>query len=171
MISVNVMDPRSREFNSVQFVCINIFSLLMPNKLLHTWCGDYCECARPSQLPVLTEVRAPSLLEQYPRYVPHRDRAGYIMAVFPLSHDSCQQPHAYVKPDVAITVFELLRMSGVLLETCWAIKKHWNNKFYYMVVSCWSFLYDLYYDAWIHEHQVDLAFFSSPNSSLWFSFS
>ena len=32
---------------------------------------------RPSQLPVLTEGRAPSLLEQYPRHVPHRDRAGY----------------------------------------------------------------------------------------------
>jgi hypothetical protein len=23
---------------------------------------------------------------------------------------------------------------------CWAIKKHWNNKFYYMVASCWFFL-------------------------------
>jgi len=53
------------------------YSLFMPNKLLYTWHGDYCECVRPAQLPVLTEVRAPSLLEQYPRYVPHRDRAGY----------------------------------------------------------------------------------------------
>jgi hypothetical protein len=34
-------------------------------------------CVRPAHLPVLTEVEAPSLLEQYPRYVPHRDRAGY----------------------------------------------------------------------------------------------
>jgi len=41
--------------------------------------------------------------------------------------------------------FELLMMSGVSLETCWAIKKHWNNKFYYTVASCWLFLYDLYY--------------------------
>jgi hypothetical protein len=49
----------------------------MPNKLLHTWRGDYCECVRPFQLPVLTEVRAPSLLEQYLRYVFHRDRTGY----------------------------------------------------------------------------------------------
>jgi len=53
------------------------YSLFMPNKLLYTWRGDYCECVRPAQLPVLTEVWAPSLLEQYPRYVPHRDRAGY----------------------------------------------------------------------------------------------
>jgi len=45
-------------------------------------------------------------------------------------------------------------MSDVSLETCWTIKKHWNNKFYYTVASCWLFLYDLYYDARIHEHQV-----------------
>jgi len=34
-------------------------------------------------------------------------------------------------------------MSGVSLETCWAIKKHWNNKFYYTAASCWLFLCDL----------------------------
>jgi hypothetical protein len=34
-------------------------------------------------------------------------------------------------------------MSGVSLETCWAIKKHWNNKIYYTVASCWLFLYDI----------------------------
>jgi hypothetical protein len=39
-------------------------------------------------------------------------------------------------------------------ETRWAIKKHWNNKFYYTVASCWFFLWDLYYDARIHEHQT-----------------
>jgi hypothetical protein len=31
-------------------------------------------------------------------------------------------------------------MSGMPLETCWAFNKFWNNKFYYKVVSCWSFL-------------------------------
>jgi len=36
---------------------------------------------------------------------------------FPLSHDSCLQPQTYVKPEAAITVFELLMMSGVSLET------------------------------------------------------
>ena len=45
-------------------------------------------------------------------------------------------------------------MGGVSPETCWAIKKQWNNKFYYTVASCWFFLWDLYYDARIHEHQV-----------------
>jgi len=45
-------------------------------------------------------------------------------------------------------------MGGVSPETCWAIKKHRNNKFYYTVESCWFLLWDLYYDARIHEHQV-----------------
>jgi len=34
------------------------------------------------------------------------------------------------------------------------VTKHWNNKFYYTVASCWLFLYDLYYDARIDEHHV-----------------
>jgi len=64
---------------------------------------------------------------------------------FPPSHDNCRQPQIYVKPEAAMTVFELLIMSGVSLETYWAIKKHWNNKFYYSVASCWLFLYNLFY--------------------------
>ena len=56
-----------------------------------------------------------------------------------------RQPKTYVKPETAITVFELLMMGGLSPETCWAIKKHWNNKFYYYTVaSCWFFLRDLY---------------------------
>jgi hypothetical protein len=31
---------------------------------------------------------------------------------------NCRQPQTYGKPEAAITVFELLMMSGVLLETC-----------------------------------------------------
>ena len=71
-----------------------------------------------------------------------------------LSHDSCRQPQTYVKPEAAITVFELLMLGGLSLETCWAIKKHWNSKFYYTFASCWLFIYDLYYDARTHEYQV-----------------
>ena len=59
------------ELNTVHFY--QHYSLFMHNKLQYNWRGDYCECVRPAQLPVLTEVRTPSLLEQYPRYVPHRD--------------------------------------------------------------------------------------------------
>jgi hypothetical protein len=51
---------------------------------------------------------------------------------------------SYVKPEAGITVFELLIMRGVSLETCGAIKKHRNNKFYYTVASCWLFLYGLF---------------------------
>jgi hypothetical protein len=30
-------------------------------------------------------------------------------------------------------------MSGMPLETCWALNKLWNNKFCYKVASCWLF--------------------------------
>ena len=80
---------------------------------------------------------------------------GCLLPLQWLSHRSGnRQPKTYVKPEAAITVFELLMMGGVSLETCWAIKKHWNNKFYYTFASCWFFLCDLYYDARIHDHQV-----------------
>ena len=75
---------------------------------------------------------------------------------------SCRQPQTYVKPEAAITVFELLMMGGVSAETCWAIKKHWNNKFYYTVASCWFFLWVLYYGARIHEHQHSAVLVDSP---------
>jgi hypothetical protein len=32
--------------------------------------------------------------------------------------DSDRQPQTYVKPEAAVTVFELLMMSGVSLEIC-----------------------------------------------------
>jgi len=57
---------------------------------------------------------------------------------------SGRQPKTYVTPEAAITVFELLMMGSVSPETCWAIKKHWNNKFYYMVASCWFFIWVLH---------------------------
>jgi len=53
---------------------------------------------------------------------------------------SGQQPKTYVKPEVAITVFALLMMGDVSPEKCRAVQKHWNNKFYYTVASCWFFL-------------------------------
>ena len=55
----------------------------------------------------------------------------------------------YVKPEVAITVFELLMTDGVSPETCSAIKKHWNNKFYYTVASCWFFLWESTPFVWL----------------------
>jgi hypothetical protein len=48
----------------------------MHNKLYYIYYGDYCEFVQPTQLTVLTRVRAPSLLEQHPRNVFHRDHAG-----------------------------------------------------------------------------------------------
>jgi hypothetical protein len=48
---------------------------------------------------------------------------------------------------------QLLMMSGVPLETCWAFNKLWNNKFCYKAASC-SYLYRVIYDARIDEYQT-----------------
>jgi hypothetical protein len=50
--------------------------------------------------------------------------------------------------------FRLLMMDGVSPETCWASYKYGIIKFWYIVASCWIFLYELYCDARIHEHQI-----------------
>jgi hypothetical protein len=71
------------------------------------------------------------------------------------THSSCRQPQTSVKPEAAITVFELLMMRDVLPKHVEQLKKHENNKFYYTVASCWLFRYDLHYNAQINEHQVD----------------
>jgi len=48
-------------------------------------------------------------------------------------------PRAYVSQKLQIQL-ELLMMSVMPLETCWAFNERWNNKFYYKVASCWLFL-------------------------------
>ena len=58
---------------------------------------------------------------------------------FPLRLDYGRLPHAYVNQRLQIQL-ELLMMSGVPLETCWAFNERWNNKFCYNVTSCWLFL-------------------------------
>jgi len=63
-----------------------------------------------------------------------------VLHTFLVAGRCARQLKTYVKPEAEITVFELLMMGGVLPETCRAIKKHWNNKFYYTVASCWFFL-------------------------------
>jgi hypothetical protein len=50
-------------------------------------------------------------------------------------------------------------MSGASLETCWAIKEHYNNKLYYMIASCWLFLYDLKEYSTVHSDAENI----SPN--------
>jgi len=47
-----------------------------------------------------------------------RGRAGRPGHDQQLSHRSGRQPKTYVKPQAAITVFELLMMGDVLSETC-----------------------------------------------------
>jgi hypothetical protein len=61
------------------------------------------------------------------------------MSQFPLRLDYGRSLHAYVNQRLQIQL-ELLTMSGVPLETCWAFNERWNNKFHYRVVSCLLFL-------------------------------
>jgi len=53
------------------------------------------------------------------------------------------------KPEATNTSLELLMKSGVPLETCWAFRKLWNNKFCYIAASCWYFY-------WVCESSYDL---------------
>jgi hypothetical protein len=46
-----------------------------------------------------------------------------------------RSPHAYVKDRLHIEL-ELLLMSGMPFDTCWAFNERWNNRFYYKVPSC-----------------------------------
>jgi hypothetical protein len=58
---------------------------------------------------------------------------------FPLRLDYGRSPHAYVNQRLQIQL-QLLMMSGMPLETCWAFNERWNNKFYYKVAYSWLFL-------------------------------
>ena len=61
------------------------------------------------------------------------------LSEFPLRLDYSRSPHVYVNQRLQIQL-ELLMMSGVPLETCWAFNERWNNKFCYKVASCWLLL-------------------------------
>jgi hypothetical protein len=50
--------------------------------------------------------------------------------------------------------FRLLMMGGVSPVTCWTLYKYRIIKFWYIVASFWIFLYELYCDARIHQHQA-----------------
>jgi hypothetical protein len=89
----------------------------------------YCSCAK-----LLIAVWLSSWL--YPRYVAVffglRCCSVYLVAVRPVMHCASQDEQA--------TKTELLMMSGVPVETCWAFNERWNNKFYYKIASCWLFI-------------------------------
>jgi hypothetical protein len=53
------------------------YSLFMRNKLRYTWRGDYCECVRPAELPVLTWSSSSVPPRTTSTIRSHRDRAGY----------------------------------------------------------------------------------------------
>ena len=104
----------------------------MPTKLQYTWHGDYCEFVRPAQIPVLTEVWAPSLLEQYPRYVPRRDHAG------------CNKSTTARKP------------SSVHIASCW-VNLNFPTKLQHQFQSLYHKNYSryiVYMYVWFMQHKL-----------------
>ena len=63
----------------------------------------------------------------------------WVGTVFPLTLDCGRSPQAYVNQKLQMQL-ELLMMSGMPLETCWAFNERWSNKFYYKDASCCLFL-------------------------------
>jgi hypothetical protein len=61
---------------------------------------------------------------------------------FPLRLDYGRSPHTYVNHRLQIQL-ELLMMSVIPLETCWAFNEWLNNKIYYKVAYFWLFLLSL----------------------------
>ena len=55
-------------------------------------------------------------------------------------------------------------MGDVSPETCWAIKKHWNNKFYYTVASCWFFLWDFEVDIHIDYIEIVIVYLTGSRA-------
>jgi hypothetical protein len=66
-------------------------------------------------------------------------RAAYRSSSGALTVFAASGLHTYVNQRLQIQL-ELLMMSGMPLETCWAFNERRNNKFYYKVASCWLFL-------------------------------
>ena len=61
---------------------------------------------------------------------------------------------------------ELLMMSGIPLETCWAFNERWNNKFCYKVASCWFFYWIIIRctDPWILNLKIIMQYlYCVPN--------
>ena len=67
----------------------------------------------------------------------------WVWTGFALRLDYSRSPHAYANQRLQIRL-ELLMMSGMPVETCWAFTERWNNKFCYKVASCWLFLRNLF---------------------------
>ena len=87
---------------------------------------------------------------------------------FPHRLDHSRSPHAYVNQRLQ-TQLELLMMSGMPLETCWAFNERWINKFYYKVASCWLFLLShitMHGSMNIKNHNYSLFNSTSPTHSL-----
>jgi hypothetical protein len=60
---------------------------------------------------------------------------------FPLSLGNGRSPYGHINQRLQIQ-FRAPDDERVPLETWWAFKKPWNNKFYYKAASCWYFYWE-----------------------------
>jgi hypothetical protein len=100
------------------------------------WRLNMFRAAYRSSSGALTVFAASGLLTQA---VTGRSQIWVGTGHFPLRLNYGRSPHAYVNQTLQIQL-ELLMMSCMPLETCWAFNERWNNKLYYKGASCWLFL-------------------------------
>ena len=84
----------------------------------------------------------------------HRWKAVWTCIWWTLSGTYCAWQRLRMKIQRLPVQFRLLMMGGVSPKTCWASYKYGIIKFWYVIASCWIFLYKFYYDARIHERQA-----------------
>ena len=106
------------------------------------WQLDMFRAANRSSSGALTVLAASSL---HTHVVTGRSQVS-------LRLDYGPSPHAYVNQRLQIQL-ELLMMSSMPPETCWAVNERWNNEFCYKVASCWLFLLscNISFVSWIYR--------------------
>ena len=120
-------------------VSVEITNKMQPcNRIYHStvhWQLNMFRAAYRSSSGALTVFAASGL---HTHVVTSRSQV-WVGTEFPLRPDYGRSPHAYVNQRLQIQL-ELLMMSGMPLETCWAVNELWNDKFCYKVASCSLFL-------------------------------
>jgi hypothetical protein len=136
--------------NSTQLICISIIHYLCRINSSTLDVGITAStCSLPNS-PAEREVRAPSLLEQHPRYVPHRDRAGYNIA-----------SNFWVRPNL-ISARKRPILSHLLLHTnkCTKLIYYLNSVLIIPIKTLYSFVTPTCFDTLcviIREHTFFLA--------------
>ena len=120
----------------------------------HTWRKKWVNCA------VLKGNRA-GLRTVLSSRISHREllsssRCQALYSALQRPPTTCPSTSHVCKTRVCQSSFRLLMMGGVSPETCWALYKYGIIKIlmHCCILLDFFFLYELYYDARIREHQV-----------------